>query len=586
MRIGFMQVRFVAVAMAGLLVLILGCSRKKKSPVVAVVGAEEIRTEDVAAPLVQEGWLFSSPEEELAEKKHRLDSLIELQLLVQEAYRLKLEQDSAMKAFEEIERPLYLIDALYWREVRDKARLSNSEVERFYRGLRVDRCFRRILVGQKQIADSLLVLVRRGIPFDSLARHNSKDPLTAAMGGEMGCFGWNKRLPLDLLEKTLEMKAGDVADPFRSQEGWLVLQCYETRPAVLPDRKVFEPALRNLVEPPREERRSADFVAEIRKELDFRIVDSTTQFVNRMQQELSIIRTPGRPEQMSIYLRTEELKPAERDMPLLLYRGGKVTAGQYLETQQGSMPMRRLVLDTTERTRALLFQLVFRDAMVGAAKKRGVDKAPEFLELWKRAFERQLALLCKSRILANVRVDSAHVRAYYQAHPEEFMEPEAVHLFEINRPSRDNIVSLKRSVKSKADLTLAASQLTSRERLRAAKGDLGWVEQHQFPELFAAAAKMKRGEITGPVALADGSYSLIYLEAKRPARKKQLDEVENELFHRLWAAAVDSAFGIWMGEQKKKTRVAVYPEVLEKTIDRKYYAKLKEWQEKLKEGSS
>jgi len=569
------------------LLLVLGCSKKaEKSPVVALVGSEEVLAEEITAPLAQEGRLFASVEEELAEKRLLLDSIIEMRLLVQEAYRQKLDQDSLIRAFEELERPLYLIDVLYFREVRHKVRLSTSEVERFYRALRVDRCYRRILVYQRKTADSLLAQARKGVRFDSLARQHSKDPFSAPAGGEMGCYGWKKQLPEELFVKTVEMKTGDLAGPFRSREGWLLLQCSEHRPAVLPDLKVFEPELRNLLEPGRESRRSGEFVAEIRKELGFRIVDSTARFVNFQQQELSRIRVPGQPDRLSLSLRTEELTPAQRGMPLATHKGGTVTAGRYLETQQGSMPMSRLVLDTTERIKAMLFQLVFRDAMVSVAVAKGLDKDPEFLKLLKRAVEGQMALLCKGGILSEVRVDTPRVQAYHRANPGEFVEPAAVHLFEINRPSRENVLALKQSVQNKAEFLAAASQLTNRAPLRPAKGELGWVEQHQFPELFAAASKMKTGEIAGPVALADGGYSLIYLEAKRPSRKRSLAEVKEQLFEKLWTKALDSAFAVWMDGQKKNIKVVVYPQVLEKTVDRTYYARLKEWQGKLKEGTS
>lgn len=365
----------------------------------------------------------------------------------------------------------------------------------------------------------------------------------------------------------------------------MILQCYEERPAELPDLKVFEAELRVLLEPERGLRRSAEYVAEVRKKLDFRIIDSAARFVNRMQQELSTIRVPGQPERYSIYLRTEELTKAQREMPLAVYKGGAVTAGQYLETQQGSAPMTRLVLDTTERTRALLFQLVFRDAMASMAASKGLEKDAEFLKRLKQAVENQMASMYKSRIYSTVRFDTARVRTYYNAHPEEFVMPSAVHLFELNRSAREDIASLKDSIRNKAQFLAAASRLTNRVRLRPARGELGWVEQHQFPELFAAASKLKPGGIGGPVELSDGSFSLIYLEAKRPARKLPYVEVKNGLWERLWTEAGDSVFGAWMAEQKKKVKVAVYPEVLEKTIDRKYYAKLKEWQEKLKEGS-
>jgi hypothetical protein len=87
------------------------------------------------------------------------------------------------------------------------------------------------------------------------------------------------------------------------------------------------------------------------------------------------------------------------------------------------------------------------------------------------------------------------------------------------------------------------------------------------------------------VALADGGFSLVYLEAKRPSRKQGFVEVKEGLLERLWIKAEDSVFSVWMEEQKKKVQVAVYPEVLQKTVNQTYYARLKEWQKKLKEGT-
>ena len=564
-----------------------GCSKKNElSSPVAVIGGEAISVEEITGQLSLQGRLFAFPEEELAEKNRLLDSIVEARLLLREAYREKLDQDSLIRAFEELERPLFLIDALYFREVREKARLSKAEVLRYYRAFRVDRCFKQILTTDPRLADSLLALLRKGARFDSLALAHSKDPLSIAKGGDIGCYGWSRKPPGNLFEKTAEMKPGELAGPFRLPEGLLVLQCYEQRPAQLPDIVVFEPELRNLLELDRNIRRSGEYVAEIRKSLDFRIIDSTARFVNRMQRELSRVQVPGQPERYSIYIRTEELSPTQRDMPLITYKRGTITAAQFLETQQGSAPMVRLVLDTTERTKAMLFQLVFRDAMVTVAAAKGLDKDPEFLKRLKQAVESQMAALYKSRVFSTVRIDTARVRAYYDAHPEEFILPAAAHLFELNRPTREELLALKESVRNKAQFLAAASKLTNRVRLRPARGELGWVEQHQFPELFAAAAKMKASEIAGPVALADGSFSLVYLEARRPTRKQGFAEVKEGLLEQLWIKAEDSVFAAWKEEQKKNVGVAVYPEVLEQSIDQTYYTRLKEWQEKLKEGTS
>ena len=140
-------------------------------------------------------------------------------------------------------------------------------------------------------------------------------------------------------------------------------------------------------------------------------------------------------------------------------------------------------------------------------------------------------------------------------------------------------------MRNKGQFVSAASRFTARAALRSAAGELGWVEQHQFPELFAAAAKMQPGEIAGPVELADGSFSLIYLEERRSARKRGFDEIKNGLLEKLWIQSLDSAYDAWIHEQKKKAGVVLYPDVLQKTINQDYYVKLKEWREKLKEGA-
>jgi len=566
---------------------VFGCSKQKVDlPPVAMVGEEKIFAGEISEILVRQRQLFNSAAEELAEKMRLLDSLVETRLLVQEAYRQKLDQDSLIRAFAELERPPYLMDVLYFREVRDKVRLTNAEVLRYYRLFRVDRCFKQILTPERRMADSLLVFLRKGARFDSLAVLHSKDPLSAPKGGDIGCYGWSRKPPEPLFAKTTEMKPGDLAGPFQLPEGWLVLQCYEERPTELPDIRLFEPELRKLLEPSREADRSANLVMEIRKSLNFQVVDSTARFVNVMQQELSKVPVPGQPERYSIYLETNRLSSAQRDRPLLTFKGGTVTAGQYLETLQGSRPMNRLVLDTTEQTKALLFQLVFQEAMVKVALSKGLDKDPEFLKLFKQAVEAQMARLLKAQMLSSVQIDSLALRSYFRSHPEEFRKPAAVHLFEINRPTREEILSLKKAVRDKGEFLAAASKLTARNQHRPLKGELGWVGQQEFPELFAATSKMKAGQIGGPIELADGSFSLIYLEAKRAARKPSFGEVKEGLFQRLWIKTADSIFAFWMAEQRKKTAVVVYPEVLQKTVDPVYYAKLKEWRERLKEGIS
>jgi len=565
--------------------LVSACGRKTKDPVVAKVGSDGILLGTVAGAFAGNEHLFKSEEEELSEKRKLLDLLIEERLLIQEAHRQKLDQDSALKNYEAFQSSFFLVDQLYYREVRDKVRLSRADLGRLYALLKKDRCLQWILFRKEDIARSVWERLEKGQNFDSLARKFSLDRATARQGGEFGCYGWAKRLPRHF-EAIIKMQPGERLGPVAFPEGWVILQCYELRPAEgLPELEVIASELRNLIQGEREPKRLLEFIEEVKRELNFHMVDSTAKIANRKQDELSKIVTPGQPLRYSVRIRTEELTPAERDMPLLTYQGGVFTLGQYLEAMQGWLPARRPVLDTAQITRDLLFQFVTQDAIVKLAKKRGLDKDPDYLLALRQAVEGRLALEVKNKILSGVNVDSVKVKKYFDVHPDEFLLPQAFHLYEINRPAEEEILQLKSGVRSKADF-VGIANLTTRTQLQASGGDLGWVEQFQFPELFAAATKMKIGQIAGPVKLADGSFSLIYLDGKRPARKQSFGEVQAALFQKLVAADQDSVFSAWLVQQKQKVKIEVFSDVLQKSLDHQRYVKLRELESQKTQGRS
>lgn len=576
-----MQPLMVAVV----LLLMPACGRKtESSAVVAKVGEDAIRPEAVSEAFRGER-LFASPEEELAEKQKFVDRLVELRLLIREAYRQKLDQDSLIRAYEAAERPLFLLDLLYFREVREKIKLSDSELRGLYGALKSERCLRQIATTGKRDADEILARLKKGEDFEKLAQQHSRDRASALKGGDIGCYGWS-RPAAGNTEQFLKLKKGDLLGPLEFSFGWAVFKCYDLQPAPVPDFEVIHAELRNLVETDREAVRSAEFVEEIRNQINFRVVDSAARLVNRKQVELSKIETPGQPLRYSNQIRIHGLTPAERDLPLITYRQKTITVGQYLQSIQGTVPAFRMVLDTTEKERALLFQLIFQDALVEVARGRGLDKEPEYLRMVREGVEKQMAAILQNRILAGLPPDSVATRKYFESRPDEFVRPPAVYLYEVNRPLEKELLALRPQILNKDEFLAAAAQLTARTQLRAAYGNLGWVEQFQEPELFAAAEKIKVGQIGGPVKLADGSFSLFYLDDRRGTYRQKFAEVKDSLIHLLWAQARDSALAAWVARQKLNTPITVYPEVLKKTIDYKRYARMKELEAQKPRGRS
>ena len=95
----------------------------------------------------------------------------------------------------------------------------------------------RIAAGLEK-AKSIAEQVRKGSDFAALAKKESSGP-TAADGGDLGGF---KRGQLDKIfeEKVFNMKAGQVSEPIRTRQGWVLLKLIEKQEAGVQPLKQVE----------------------------------------------------------------------------------------------------------------------------------------------------------------------------------------------------------------------------------------------------------------------------------------------------------------------------------------------------------
>jgi peptidyl-prolyl cis-trans isomerase SurA len=91
------------------------------------------------------------------------------------------------------------------------------------------------LAAAKAKADDLLEQIRKGAPFEDVAKKYSDGP-SASQGGDLGIF---KRgaLAKELEDKTFAMKAGEVTDVIRTKQGYVILKVAEHQKAGIPEMK-------------------------------------------------------------------------------------------------------------------------------------------------------------------------------------------------------------------------------------------------------------------------------------------------------------------------------------------------------------
>src|SRR5262249_33723342 len=85
----------------------------------------------------------------------------------------------------------------------------------------------------------------KGTSFEDVAKKSSEGP-TAAQGGDLGYF---KRgvLAKELEDKTFAMKVGDVSDPIRTRQGFVLLAVKEHQQAGVPEFKDAEPRVQDAI---------------------------------------------------------------------------------------------------------------------------------------------------------------------------------------------------------------------------------------------------------------------------------------------------------------------------------------------------
>jgi len=94
-------------------------------------------------------------------------------------------------------------------------------------------------------ANSLKDQIQKGAAFEDVAKKSSDGP-SAAQGGDLGLF---KRgtLSKELEDRTFAMKAGDVTDPIRTKQGWVILKVTEHQQAGIPTMKQMEPRIQDAL---------------------------------------------------------------------------------------------------------------------------------------------------------------------------------------------------------------------------------------------------------------------------------------------------------------------------------------------------
>jgi peptidyl-prolyl cis-trans isomerase C len=252
-----------------------------------------------------------------------------------------------------------------------------------------------------------------------------------------------------------------------------------------------------------------------------------------------------------------------------------ITLGDYAAALERMDPFERLRYQTEDRRQALLDEMINVELLAREAERRGLDKRPETVELVRQFQRDEVLRQIRSHAPKPESISPAEVSSYYQAHRQEFLEPErrrGAHIALADEALARRVLEEAQSANAEGWRALVARYATPPPAVAAAPpsagppadqdpssarpalqvpGDLGFssLEQNGSSAEAATSDAVRRAlfDITEvghvhPQLVADGGrFIIVRLVSKIDARQRTLEEAETAIRLRLVQALQERA---------------------------------------------
>jgi peptidyl-prolyl cis-trans isomerase C len=274
---------------------------------------------------------------------------------------------------------------------------------------------------------------------------------------------------------------------------------------------------------------------------------------------------------------------ASTDGPIVARVGSEtISSAEFKDKIAGQASMARGRFSSLEKKKEFLDGMIRYQLMVNEAERLGLDKNPEVQEAKEHAMANELIHQKFDRDPALKQVPEPEMRAYYDAHKDDYVKPERVRLEIIlfkgkegDRAINDEAKRLLADLKQKeatgnggAFATLARVR-SDDDATKPRGGDTDFKTQEELakaygPAVAQAAVGLKGVNDTSDVVRGPNGWYLVKLMGRQNAMNRTFEQVEPMLEGRLWHERRTTLMENWIKELRAKTDVVVYDDELNK----------------------
>jgi parvulin-like peptidyl-prolyl isomerase len=552
--------------------LVSGCGRGDGS-VVARVGDGTITAAELNEFVERNAIGFRSAEDEFEGKRSLLDSMISHTLLVQAAYERKIDQSPEIQRILASNRDPFMLDALYEHHIGSNLEIGEAELRQTYADLEYEVRAFHIVVMSEDTANMIFERLQNGENFEQLAHQFSADPRARRNRGDMGYF--TRGTGPDEFEKVVfALEVGETTPPFATAFGWHLVKVVDKK--INNAREEYtrmRPVLKQQLSQQKRQLLTQAYFDTIAARYPVTIDEGVVSYVIHKRNNLY---PPQVVAQLPKYdFDDDQLDRDEKELVLATWDGGQMTLIEYLlSVRRWLPPEQRPNLEDYDSVAAVIYRIKQKDILIQQASLENMGQSEDFKHNMK-LFERYTLaeVMRNDSIPVPPPPSEQELRDHYDQHREEYLMPAQVHLYEIMVSDEQLASQLARSIESLDEFQAKALQFTERAAMRVKRGDLGYIDNRRFPELYAAAKGTSNNSIGGPIKNR-GKYSIIWPVRWTEETYMDFLTVKEDIAEQLTKNDRNQAVVDWLEQRRREVDIEIYDDAIRGTIDEEYYAEV------------
>jgi len=392
--------------------------------------------------------------------------------------------------------------------------------------------------------------LKKGWDFHKLASKLSED---VGSVGQQGSLGWFERRhfvqPFD--EAAFKLRAGEVSPIVRTPFGYHLLYCDSTKPLPAFNDPQMQEELKKTYQQVRFQDDYNAYIAGLKKKYNYTInIGVFNNFLGYLDSTKTTDDSAW----------SANVPDDVRRQPILLTDRHSMTLDTALalfstEQEYKATPLKRTNL--TERLNQMAEPMLIDLNSAGLE-----DRDPRFRELMKEYAEGIILYKAEqAEVWGKTSVSDSVLHQFFAAHPDSFMMPAMINISVLVFDSDTLAYTMYDSLKHGIDFTSLVGQYREDPSSKTEDGSRG-LQPVSTDDLTKHADSLGVGEIAEPVALESGSYAIVKVIAKEPARSKTFEEAGAEVSNAYQEWASKNLEDEWISRIKERYPVVQYKEAL------------------------